>query len=254
LTDRTLNWCVLVPCFNEALAIRDVLTPLLDMGMPVIVVDDGSDDGTAELVEPLPVTLIRRRQRGGKGEALRSGFEAALAAGYEAVVTMDGDGQHAAADVPRLVAAARRYPGHMVIGARLRQRARQPGYRRLANQFADWGVSWACGRAVVDSQCGQRLYPHAALQLGASAAGGFVFEADVLIAASRQGMGVVAVPIESRYGPDLRGSHFRPLRDFVHITRRVVGHVVSHGRIREQYRRARAAAPLVFDPPTDQLP
>jgi glycosyltransferase involved in cell wall biosynthesis len=241
--------CVLIPCFNEARAIRQVLAPLLEQGTPVIVVDDGSDDGTADLVAPLPVTLIRQPQRGGKGEALRRGFREALAQGFEQVVTMDGDGQHDAADVPRLLAASSEYPGRMVIGARLRSRARQPRYRRLANEFADWGVSWACGQQVIDTQSGQRLYPRAALKLAEQAAGGFVFEADLLIAASRSGIGMVAVPIESRYAEEMRRSHFRPLQDFTRITTRVIGHVIRHGRIAEQYRRARALRTVVFDPP-----
>lgn len=242
--------CVLIPCFNEARSIRRVLAPLLEREIPVIVVDDGSDDGTAELVAPLPVTLIRQPQRGGKGEALRRGFREALSHGYEQVVTMDGDGQHAADDVPRLLAAGREYPGRLIIGARLRSRASQPRYRRLANEFADWGVSWACGQQVIDTQSGQRLYPHAALSLAEHAAGGFVFEADLLIAASRSGIGVVAVPIETRYEEEMRRSHFRPLQDFTRITTRVIGHVIRHGRIADQYRRARAQRTVVFDPPT----
>lgn len=243
------RWCVVIPCYNEARAIRAVLAPLLAMDAAVIVVDDGSDDGTADCVRELPVTLLRNRQRSGKGEALRRGFAEALARGHDYVVTMDGDGQHDAADVPRLLAAARQFPDTLVIGARLRQRARQPRYRRLANGFADWGVSWACGQGVLDSQSGQRLYPRAAMALAERAGSGFVFEADLLIAASRAGIGVVAVPIETRYGADLRRSHFRPLQDFVRITARVVGHVLRHGRVAAQYRRVRACPPRVVDPP-----
>ena len=192
---------------------------VLALGVPVIVVDDGSDDDTPHIVDALPVTLVRHTERRGKGEALRSGFREALRQGYEAVLTMDGDGQHRADDIPRIVAAARRWPGRLVIGARLRDRDQQPKARRFANAFADWGISWACAQPVADTQSGQRWYPRAALSLVDLPAEGFVFEAALLITASRElDMSVVSVPIASRYQGNFRLSHFRPVRDVTRIT------------------------------------
>ena len=108
MTDRsTPRCCILIPALNEERAIRDVVESALAVCPDVIVVDDGSDDATPAIVGALPVTLIRHPQRMGKGEALRDGFRAALRLGFDAVVTMDGDGQHLAADIPRLLAAAR---------------------------------------------------------------------------------------------------------------------------------------------------
>src|SRR5574337_78201 len=125
-------WCVLIPCLNEEAAIRSVVESVLALGAPVIVVDDGSDDRTPDIVASLPVTLLRHPRRRGKGEALREGFREALRQGYQAVLTMDGDGQHLASDIPRIVAVAARYPDHLVIGARLLDKAQQPKGRRLA--------------------------------------------------------------------------------------------------------------------------
>lgn len=236
------RWCVLIPCLNEAAAIHEVVSSVLALGVPVIVVDDGSDDGTAELVATLPVTLLRRPRRRGKGEALRSGFREARRRGFEAVLTMDGDGQHLAADIPRIVVAARRWPGCMVIGARLREREQQPRARRFANAFADWGISWACAQPVADTQSGQRWYPPAALDLLGLPAEGFAFEAALLIAASRElGMGVVSVPIASRYRGTFRLSHFRPVRDVARITAYTVGRVIHYGAIVASYQRSRGA-------------
>src|ERR1700756_408871 len=93
-----LRWCVLIPCLNEEKAIASVVNSALRLHVPVIVIDDGSDDRTPEIVRALPVTLLRHGQRKGKGEALRTGFREALRQGFDAVVTMDGDGQHLAED------------------------------------------------------------------------------------------------------------------------------------------------------------
>jgi glycosyltransferase involved in cell wall biosynthesis len=241
------RWCVLIPCLNEEAAIRSVVESVLALGAPVIVIDDGSDDRTPDIVATLPVTLLRQDRRSGKGAALRRGFREALRQGYDAVLTMDGDGQHQASDIPRIVAAARSHPAHIVIGARLLDRAQQPKGRRRANAVADWGISWACAQAIADTQSGQRWYPREALDLVDLPAENFVFEAAMLIAASREKrLGVVSVPIASRYQGSYRPSHFRPVRDVTRITLYTVGRVFHYGNIMDSHRRSRGM-PAVID-------
>ena len=245
--NSALRWCVLIPCLNEEKAIGSVVKATLRLGVPVIVIDDGSDDRTPEIVGALPVTLLRHDHRQGKGEALRTGFREALRQGFDAVVTMDGDGQHLAEDIPRLVDVGKRFPAHIVIGARLLQREQQPKARRRANAFADWGISWACAQPVADTQSGQRWYPRSALDLVELDAQNFVFEAAVLIAASREkGLGIVSVPIASRYEGPFRLSHFSPIRDFLRITLYTIGQVFRYGQVWASYNRSRAA-PLIVD-------
>jgi glycosyltransferase involved in cell wall biosynthesis len=245
---NTPRWCVLIPCLNEEAAIQSVVESVLALGVPVIVIDDGSDDRTPEIVAALPVTLLRHAQRRGKGEALRCGFREALRQGYDAVVTMDGDGQHLASDIPRIAAAAARYPDHIVIGARLLDKDQQPKGRRRANAVADWGISWACAQPVADTQSGQRWYPRAALDLVDLPAENFVFEAAILIVASREKkLGVVSVPIASRYHGQFRPSHFSPVRDVVRITVYTVGRVVHYGHIMASHRRSRGTPTIVQD-------
>src|SRR5690606_10177474 len=159
------NVAVVIPALNESLRIRDVVRDARTHCDHVIVVDDGSDDDTAERIADLDVTVLRHPRRMGKGAALRSGFAQARRIGARAVTTMDGDGQHSGADIPRLIDAANRHPGCVIVGARLRKRAAQPFYRRIGNDFGDWGIAWGCGFRVVDSQSGQRLYPHAVYTL-----------------------------------------------------------------------------------------
>jgi glycosyltransferase involved in cell wall biosynthesis len=248
------NVAVVIPALNEELRIRGVVEDALAHCPHVIVIDDGSTDATCERIADLPVILLRHGQRRGKGASLRDGFAEALRRGFAAVLTMDGDGQHAGSDLPRLIDAANRYPDHIVIGARLRKRALQPTYRRIANEFGDWGIAWGCGFRITDTQSGQRLYPAAVCALADVPGEDFVFEAQILISAARElGVRVVSVPIESRYRCDespaqFRKSHFRPLRDLWRITSHVVSQVLRRGDVIAEYRRVRATPPLVDDP------
>ncbi len=250
MTTSTLGRvAILIPALNEELAIRGVVEAALAILPDVIVIDDGSTDATLEKIADLPVILIRHESPKGKGESLRDGFREALRRGFDAVVAMDGDGQHEAADIPRMLAAARRYPDSLVIGARIRTRENQPNARRRANAVADWGISWGCGIPVADTQSGQRYYPRKAMELVDLPAQGFVFEAALLIAAVRElDLGVVSVPIDTRYSREFRLSHFRPVRDVTLITLYTIGQVVRYGNVIDSYRRSHSTPPLVFDP------
>lgn len=240
------RFCVLIPCLNEEQAIEGVVRDALSLGMPVIVVDDGSDDRTPAIVGAMGVTLLRHETRRGKGEALRTGFREVLRQGFDGVITMDGDGQHLASDIPAMLNASQQHPGAIVIGARLLEREQQPPGRRRANAVADWGISWACGRPIADTQSGQRFYPRAALDLVELPAEDFVFEAAVLITACRErGISVVSVPIASRYQGEFRISHFSPVRDVTRITTYTIGRLIHYGHIVDSYRRSRATPTII---------
>jgi glycosyltransferase involved in cell wall biosynthesis len=247
---------VLVPALNESLRIREVVLGALEQCPNVIVVDDGSTDGTHERIADLPVILLRHARRMGKGESLRDGFREAARRGYRGVLTMDGDGQHSASDLPRLLEAANRHPGCIVIGARLRKRASQPTYRRLANEFGDWGIAWGTGYQVADSQSGQRLYPANVCALACAGIPGedFVFEAQVVMSAAQElGTRCVSIPIEARYNvvhgaPDFRPSHFRPLRDLWRITSHIVLQCVRRGGLWQVHQQVRVTPPVIDDP------
>lgn len=250
---------VLIPALNEALRIREVVMGALAQCPRVIVVDDGSDDDTVDRISDLPVVLLRHPRRMGKGACLRDGFAEALRLGARAVLTMDGDGQHSAGDIPRIIAVANRHPGCIVIGARLRRRSQKPILRRLANEFGDWGLAWGTGYRIADSQSGQRLYPAAVAALDAVPGEDFVFESQIIISAARRlGTRCVSVPIESRYkcvhsSESFRPSHFRPLRDLWRITSHIVRQALAHGGLADVYRSIRAN-PAVIDDPDEAFP
>jgi glycosyltransferase involved in cell wall biosynthesis len=226
------RYAVVIPACNEALTIADVAARAAAVAATVIVVDDGSTDGTGGLLAGLPVTVLRNERNLGKGASLWRGMQHALALGVDGVVTFDGDGQHAPEDVPRLVRVARAHPDDLVIGARLVGRAAAPRARRIANRVADFFIGWAAGQPLDDSQSGFRLYPAALLRRLAVKHGpgrGFVFESETLIAAARLGLRVRSVAIAAVYPRSARPSHFRPVADIARISRMIFWQLLRRG-------------------------
>jgi glycosyltransferase involved in cell wall biosynthesis len=226
-------WAV-IPVYDEAPTIREVALRTLRALPRVIVVDDGSCDGTAEALTGLPVVLLRNRRNRGKAMSLWRGFRYALSRGARGVVTLDGDGQHAPEDITGLLAAARRMPGQLLIGARSRHARRRAPVRGraryYANRFADFWISWAAGYPIVDSQSGLRFYPRELLgkvKVRHGKTRSFVFESEVLIEGARLGFEARPVPVTARPRLGPRPSHFRPLVDIARITRMVAGRLLA---------------------------
>ena len=223
---------VVIPAYNEVTTIHDVASRALAQLRDVIVVDDGSTDGTASALDGLPVTLISNPANLGKGASLWRGFAVALAEGADAVVTLDADAQHRPEDIPRLVEAAQAHPGRIIIGARLWDRGKVPPLRYIGNRFANFWVAWAAGAPVADSQSGFRLYPASFLRTVRVAHGPtarFAFESEILIEAGRTGVRNVAVPIAALYPANARASHYRSAVDTARIVRMITWKLVTRG-------------------------
>ena len=226
------GYAVVIPAYNEAATIRDVVERTLAHAASVIVVDDGSTDGTLSQLAGLPVTLLVNEQNLGKAASIWRGAEAALAAGATSIVTIDGDGQHNPEDLRRILHAAALRPNAIVIGARLHARATIPKVRYLANRFANIWIAWAAGCPIADTQSGFRCYPAAifrTLDVRHDRWSSFVFESEVLIAASRAGFEIVCVPISVRYANPARASHLRPVADIAKISLMITSRLLRSG-------------------------
>lgn len=248
-------WAV-IPALDEAATVAFVVRAARSFA-PVVVVDDGSRDGTATVARLAGAEVITHERPQGKGAALRTGIAFARMRGARWVATLDADGQHDPADLPRLLAAARAMPDAIVVGSRVDDGHALSPERVSAVRVAAFFTSWATGLEVRDTQCGFRVYPADLLEEVEVRQRGFVFETGVLLAAVRTGRRIEEVPIFAR-ARAARPSRFRPLRDGVAIgaclalpvARRWVRELAAAARghrLREDHR-ARAAVAVLATP------
>lgn len=210
----------LIPGYNEAPRIAAVVRATLEH-LAVIVVNDGSSDGTAETARAAGATVIELRPNQGKGAALRAGFRRALDDGAEAILTLDADGQHDPAEIPVFLAArdaAGRQPD-LVIGER--NFRSMPPIRRMSNVLGGRAFSWAVGQPIADNQSGYRLVSRRLAEATLrSTETGFAFEVEQITTCIRMGGTIAWVPIRTIYAG--APSHIRPIahfREFVRIVR-----------------------------------
>ena len=208
--------CV-IPVYNHGQRIEGVIRDALKLGLPVIVVDDGSTDSTPAILNRIPdITVLRHPENQGKGAALLTGFAAAVQLGYDQALTIDGDGQHRPEDAGALLQAVADGSRVIVVGRREGMVGKNvPWTSRFGRGFSNFWVWAAGGPLISDSQSGFRLYPlPEALQLNVKARR-YQFEVEVLVRAKQQGINTVEAPIPVVYQPKgERVSHFRPWRDF----------------------------------------
>lgn len=191
--------CAIIPCFNEERAISDIVRTAKKHVDVCIVVDDCSTDQTQHVATRAGARVLRHETNLGKGMALKNGFALARAAGFEAAVTLDGDGQHDPDEIPRFLDAFRAMDIDIVLGNRMNDSARMPLVRRMTNRVASWFVTRMAGVPIVDSQVGFRLIrldTWEALKLEGKR---FDLESEILIKACRRGARLTQVPIRTIY-------------------------------------------------------
>jgi len=200
---------IIIPACNEAATIGRVVSQAAAYG-PVLVVDDGSTDATAEQARGAGATVLSLGQNHGKSTALRAGFAAALSAGAAAVLTLDADGQHDPAEIPQFLSAYSTANSDLVIGQR--DFTAMPPKRAFANRSARWFLEHALGRAIPDNQCGFRIISRRLLEQAPQRGEHFELEVTHVAFAVLHGYSISWVPVATIYRAD-QSSHFRPIVD-----------------------------------------
>ena len=207
--------CAVIPTYNNGGTVADVVRGVLRQGLPVIVVDDGSTDDTAQRLEGLEIDRVRHAKNQGKGRALKSGLEEARRLGYRFALTLDADGQHDPADIPALVAAAG--PRTLVIGSRNLTAEGMPAGNTFANRFSNFWFTVQTGRKLPDTQTGFRVYPLEDIPSLKLLTSRYEAELALLVFSAWKNLRIVPVPVRVYY-PEDRVSHFRPFADFARIS------------------------------------
>lgn len=220
------NPCVIIPIYNNEATIRGVVESLAGLDLDCLIVDDGSNSATQRVLgaierESKRVEVLRRAANGGKGAAMAQGFRAAFEKGYTHAVQMDADGQHRAADAPRMLEQARRFPGALILGRPVFGDD-APGIRRYGRWVTHF---WVCLETlsfdIKDALCGYRCYPlepvvrlYEKVQIGA----GMVFDTEIAVRLYWDGVPMVNVDTPVRYTRD-GVSHFRYGMDNLRLAR-----------------------------------
>jgi glycosyltransferase involved in cell wall biosynthesis len=211
MSDRVI---ALIPAFNEAARVADVVIRTRPYVGEVVVIDDGSVDGTANVAQAAGARVIRHEQNKGKGAAIVTALYYFDNSDAEIAVLLDADGQHDPAEIPKFIDMANQAGAGIVLGTRLSDTRDMPRVRLWTNQFTSWVTGKLARQKISDSQCGFRLLRRAVLGDLKLSTARFETETEMLIQAGRAGHKIVGVPIRTIYEPG-RVSHIHPLIDTV---------------------------------------
>lgn len=205
--------CVVIPGYREEKRIGAVVRAVRAHGLDVVVIDDGSDDRTSDEAAQAGAAVVKHPTNMGKGVAVGSGFKYACDHGYDAVITMDADGQHDPAELPKFIEAYVRTGIPVLVGNRMFDPTCMPFVRRCTNQFMSWMLSRAMGQYVPDTQCGYRLYRADVIPFISTQSARFAAESEILLNVAERGIRIGAVRISTIYADEK--SKIRPLSDTI---------------------------------------
>lgn len=210
-----------IPAFQAGASVGDVVRRTRRVLPDVLVVDDGSSDGTAEAARLAGAEVVAHPVNRGKGAALVTAFRTLFARGLDAVVTLDADGQHLPEEIPKLLDAAQG-GADLVLGTRDHLFAEMVPVRRLANRLSSWAISRAAGQPLSDVQTGFRLYTRRLVEAIGLPEARFDAESAVVVRAARRGFAIGTVPVRLGFADGRTTSHYRPLVDSLRIARSVM--------------------------------
>jgi glycosyltransferase involved in cell wall biosynthesis len=212
-----MRTCALIPAFNEAPYIANVVKGTQPHVEQVVVIDDGSGDGTAQVAQAAGATCLRSDTNCGKASALRTGIAFACAQDFTHAITLDGDGQHLPEDIPVMISVAKETGADLVIGARSFDRARMPRARYYSNTIGSRLASALVGCEIRDSQSGFRLFRLDKLRETKLRSRCYELEMEILIKMARSGCTVAHAPVHMVYDDGQARSKMKPVRDTISI-------------------------------------
>ncbi|HQJ60356.1 MAG TPA: DUF2062 domain-containing protein [bacterium] len=217
---RELKCCVIIPTYNNSGTLSSIISGVLKFTDSVIVVNDGSTDGTSDILKQFQdITVVTHEVNKGKGIALRTGFKKAVELDLDYAVTIDSDGQHNPEDLPNFIEKIEKEPGSLIVGARNMEQSTVPGKSSFGHKFSNFWYKVETGKDLPDTQSGYRLYPVKKLKDIRYITNRFEFEIEVIVRAAWAGINVTHVPVSVVYFPkETRVSHFRPVRDFTRVS------------------------------------
>lgn len=217
---KQMGICVIVPTYNNHRTVARVLEEVLAYTDDLIVVNDGATDTTAQILDDFGDRIVRisYSPNKGKGYALRMGFQKALELGYNYAITLDSDGQHFANDIPKFIEVHRSHPDAVIMGARNLETHGMAAKSSFANRFSNFWFRLQTGVFMPDTQTGFRLYPLEKIKDLPLFTNRFEFEIEVIVKLAWRDVPFVSVPIQVKYDPEERVSHFRPGPDFTRIS------------------------------------
>ena len=218
---ENIRLCVIIPTYNNAGTIRQVTEAVCSICQDVIIVNDGSTDGTPEILKTLQenIKVVTHEKNKGKGHALVTGFRKAREMGFTHAVTIDADGQHFADDIPVLTAEMEKCPEAIIVGCRNLTEENMPRQNTFANRFSNFWFRLQTGINLPDTQSGFRLYPLDSLKGLNWITSRYEAELELLVLAAWAGVPVRSVNVRVYYPPaEERVSHFRPVYDFFRIS------------------------------------
>ena len=194
-----MRTCVIIPTYNESKAIAGLISQIRKLGLKVIIIDDGSKDDTAKIAVDAGAEVLRNQANTGKGASLIKGYAFAVSQGFEAVISMDGDGQHSTDDIKLFIQKAESSNCGIVIGNRMTMTKEMPAVRIMTNRFMSWSISLIIKQDVADTQCGFRLVKKEVLQKINLTTSKYETESEVLIKAARLGFKIESIPVKTIY-------------------------------------------------------
>jgi glycosyltransferase involved in cell wall biosynthesis len=217
--------CGIIPAYNARGTIAGVVRGVLRHLETVIVADDGSTDGTAEVAREAGAEVIVLGENRGKGSALRALFSEARRRGFSAVLAIDADGQHDGDDIPSFLQVHRDHPEAILTGSRMGDPGQIPRHRHNSMLVARFFVSLAANQFIEDTQCGFRLYPLSVIDSISLLKERYVTETEILIKAGDSGREVRFLPIRAQYPPG-QTTHFRSVPDVAAISVYVISYLM----------------------------